>query len=239
MSEAPEPRLLPLPRRPSLAARWGQFLFAMALFGVVIAMMLRSGLGLGPWDAFHAGVSRLAGITIGQASIVVGIAVLAGSMAIGVRPGIGTLANMVLVGVATDLAYPLVPSAASLGGGLFTGLVYYVVAIVVGGFATGMYIGARLGAGPRDGLMVGLSASFGWPVRRVCTCIELAALVAGWGMGARLGVGTVLFMLGIGPATQWGMRRFGLVRADGGATASAARGTSEPAPPTHPQDRAA
>lgn len=210
----------------------------MALFGVVIAMMLRSGLGLGPWDAFHAGVSRLTGITIGQASIVVGVVVLAGSMAMGVRPGIGTLANMVLVGVATDLAYPLVPSAASLGGGIVTGILYYVVAIAVGGYATGMYIGARLGAGPRDGLMVGLSSRFEWPVRRVRTCIELAALVAGWGMGARLGLGTVMFMLGIGPATQWGMRRFGLVRADG-ATVGAARGSSEPAPPTQPRDRAA
>lgn len=211
----------------------------MALFGVVIAMMLQSGLGLGPWDAFHAGVSRLTGISIGQASIIVGIVVLAGSMAMGVRPGIGTLANMILVGMATDLAYPLVPPAASLGGGILTGLLYYVVAIGVGGYATGMYIGARLGAGPRDGLMVGLSARFGWPVRRVRTCIELGALVAGWGMGARLGVGTVLFMLGIGPATQWGMRRFGLVRADGGATADTVRGSSEPAPPTQPRDRAA
>lgn len=238
MLEAPEPRLLPLPRRPSLGARWGQFLLAMALFGVVIAMMLRSGLGLGPWDAFHAGVSRLTGITIGQASIIVGVVVLAGSMAMGVRPGIGTLANMVLVGMATDLAYPLVPDAAAFGGGVFTGIAYYVVAIGVGGLATGMYIGARLGAGPRDGLMVGLSSRFGWPVRRVRTCIELAALVAGWVMGARLGVGTVMFMLGIGPATQWGMRRFGLVRADG-ASIDATRGSSRPAPPTQPRDRAA
>lgn len=210
----------------------------MALFGVVIAMMLRSGLGLGPWDAFHVGVSGLSGITIGQASIVVGVVILAGSMAMGVRPGIGTLANMILVGTATDLAFPLVPSAASLGGGMLTGLAYYLVAIAVGGYATGMYIGARLGAGPRDGLMVGLSARFGWPVRRVRTGIELSALVAGWAMGAQLGMGTVLFMVGIGPATQWGMRRFGLVRADGGATADAARASS-PAPPPSPQDRAA
>lgn len=211
----------------------------MALFGVVIAMMLRSGLGLGPWDAFHVGVSRLTSITVGQASILVGIGVLAGSMAMGVRPGIGTLANMVLVGAATDLAYPLVPPAASLGGGMIAGLAYYVIAIVVGGYATGMYIGARLGAGPRDGLMVGLSARFGWPVRRVRTCIEAAALLAGWSMGARLGIGTVLFMIGIGPATQWGMRRFGLLRADGGAAPAAARGASETVPPTRPQDRAA
>ncbi len=222
-----------------MAARWGQFLLAMALFGVVIAMMLRSGLGLGPWDAFHAGVSRLTGITIGQASIVVGIGVLAASMAMGVRPGVGTLANMVLVGAATDAALPLVPSAASLGGGMITGLAYYIVAIVVGGYATGMYIGAHLGAGPRDGLMVGLSTRFGWPVRRVRTCIEAAALLAGWGMGARLGVGTALFMVGIGPASQWGMRRFGLVRADGSAMAATARGTAEPVPPTQPRDRAA
>ena len=211
----------------------------MACFGVAIALMFRSGLGLGPWDAFHAGLSATTGITIGQASVVVGLVVLAGSMAMGVRPGPGTWANMVLIGIATDAALPLVPAAAALGGGMATALGYFVLAILIGGYATGMYIGAALGAGPRDGLMVAMSARLRWPVRRVRTIIEGTALLMGWALGGRLGIGTILFVAGIGPATQWGMRRFGLVGADGGASPRAVRGRRhEPAPPP-PRDRAA
>jgi uncharacterized protein len=222
VSDTPEPRLLPLVHRRSLVVRWGQFLLAMACYGVAIALMVRSGLGLGPWDAFHAGLARLTGITIGQASVVVGLGVLAGSMVLGVRPGIGTLANMVLLGLAVDAALRVVPGA----GGIPLALAYYAVGIAGVGFATGMYIAAALGAGPRDGLMVGLSARFGWPVRRVRTLIEASALVAGWAMGGGLGVGTALFVIGAGPATQWGMRRFGLVNARGDATGAAGRDPS-------------
>lgn len=212
----------------------------MACFGVAISLMFRSGLGLGPWDAFHAGVSAMGGITIGQASVVVGLVVLAGSMLMGVRPGAGTWANMVLVGVATDTVLPLVPAAATVGGGMATALGYFVLAIIIGGYATGMYIGAALGAGPRDGLMVAMSARLRWPVRRVRTIIEGTALLMGWAMGGRLGIGTLLFVAGIGPATQWGMRKFGLVGADGGASTRTLRGRAhhEAAPPP-PRDRAA
>lgn len=205
----------------------------MACYGVAIALMLRSGLGLGPWDAFHAGIARLTGITIGQASVLAGVGVLAASIAMGVRPGIGTLANMVLLGLAVDAALLVVPAATVLGG-LPAAIVYYAAGIAGVGFGTGMYIGAALGAGPRDGLMVGLSRRFGWPVRRVRTLIEASALVAGWAMGGQLGVGTVLFLVGAGPATQWGMRLFGLVDAKGeavGAGPAARRAT--------PVDRAA
>ena len=233
MSLTPESRLPPPARRRSLPVRWGQFLLAMACYGVAIALMLRSGLGLGPWDAFHAGLSRLTGITIGQASVVVGIGVLAASMAVGVRPGIGTLANMVLLGLAVDAALPLVPVA----HGLAPALAYYAAGIAGVGFATGMYIAAALGAGPRDGLMVGLSTRFAWPVRRVRTLIEASALVAGWAMGGGLGAGTALFVVGAGPATQWGMRRFGLVNAHGGATGPAAGDSRAAARESH--DRAA
>lgn len=209
----------------------------MACYGVAIALMFRSGLGLGPWDAFHAGISRLTGITIGQASVVTGVGVLAGSMAMGVRPGIGTLANMVLLGIAVDAALLVVPEAAAAGG-LAMAVAYYAAGIAGVGFATGMYIAAALGAGPRDGLMVGLSKRSGWSVRRVRTLIEASALLAGWAMGGKLGVGTVLFLATAGPATQWGMRRFGLVDARGGAV-SAALTPRDPDTAPEPQDRAA
>lgn len=231
---------MPAARPRRLAARWGQFLLAMACFGVAIALMLRSGLGLGSWDAFHAGLSNLTGLTIGEASVLTGFVVLVGSMAMGVRPGAGTWANMVLVGAATDVALPLVPRAGALGGGIALGVGYYGLAILIGGFATGMYIAAALGAGPRDGLMVALSARFQWPVRRVKTLIEATALAAGWAMGGRLGLGTLLFIVGAGPATQWGMRRFGLLGADGEATESATRGRRGASPASRSSgDRAA
>lgn len=168
--------------------------------------MIRSGLGLGPWDAFHVGIHNLTGMTVGTASILVGLVIVLASLPLGVRPGSGTIANMVLIGIFIDLILPVVPEAA---GGLL-GLGYYVVGIGLAGLATGMYIGAGLGSGPRDGLMLGLSSLRGWPVRRVRMMIELSALGAGWVMGGPVGVGTVLFALLIGPAVQVGLRLFGV-----------------------------
>ena len=208
----------PAPRR-SLPARWGQFLLAMACYGIAIALMIRSGLGLGPWDAFHTGLARVADITVGQASVVAGLGVLAASMAMGVRPAIGTLANMVLLGLASDVALLVIPGAATLSPGGAWAVTYFLLGIVGMGFGTGMYIGAALGAGPRDGMMVALSARLGWPVRRVRTVMEASILAAGYAMGGKLGIGTVLFLVGAGPATQWGMQRFGVV-AEGGRASS-------------------
>lgn len=179
--------------------------------------MLRSQLGLGPWDAFHVGISRLTPLSIGVASIVTGLAILAGSRLLGVRPGVGTVANMVLIGVFIDILLPLVPAAR----GWAMGLAYYLPAVLVVGLCTGMYIAARLGSGPRDGLMLALAARTGWPVRRVRTLIELSALGAGWAMGGQVGVGTLLFAATVGPAAQWGLRLFGVTPAP--ATAAADR----------------
>lgn len=196
----------------------------MACFGFAIALMIRSGLGLGPWDAFHTGLAGLTGITIGQASVVAGLVVLLGSMAMGVRPGVGTIANMFLIGVAVDVILPLVPAPTALGEGILWRGAYYAVGIAGAGFGTGMYIAAALGAGPRDGLMVAVSRRMGWPVRWVRTMLEASVLAAGWAMGGKLGIGTVAFVAGIGPVTQWGMQHFGLVGAGGAANAHAARG---------------
>lgn len=192
---------------PSLARRWGQLLLAFLIYGFVVALMVRSGLGLGPWDAFHQGLHELTGITIGVASILVGLAVLVGSMLVGVRPGPGTVANMVLIGVFMDLALPLTPAADGLGWGL----AYYAAALLISGPATGMYIAAGLGSGPRDGLMLALSDRLKWPVRRVRFALELLVLAAGWLMGATVGLGTVIFALAIGPVVQWGLHLFGVL----------------------------
>lgn len=178
-------------------------------YGVAIVFMIQSRLGLGPWDAFHVGVSRLTPLSIGVASIVTGLAILAGSRLLGARIGVGTLANMVFIGVFIDLLLPLVPQA----GGWAMGLAYYLPAVLIVGLCTGMYIAARLGSGPRDGLMLAVADRTGWPVRRVRTLIELSALGAGWAMGGQVGVGTVLFAATVGPAAQWGLRLFGVIAA--------------------------
>jgi uncharacterized protein len=185
--------------------RWAQLLSGLLGIGIAAPLMIRSGLGLGPWDAFHVGIHHLTGMSVGVASIGVGLVVLLFSTLFGVRPGAGTVANMVLIGIFIDLLLPRVPEAPDF----VAGLGYYAVAIVLGGLSTGMYMGAGLGHGPRDGLMMGVSRRSGWQVRRVRTTIELAALFGGWMMGGTVGVGTVIFAVCIGPVVQLSLHLFG------------------------------
>lgn len=170
--------------------------------------MIRSRIGLGPWDAFHVGLHKLTGITVGTASILVGAVIVAGSLALRVRPGWGTLVNMVMIGAFIDLVLPWIPPAPNFAWGL----TYYLPAILLCGYATGLYIAAGLGKGPRDGLMIGVSDWTGWSISRVRTLLELGVLTLGWAMGGRVGVGTLLFAFGIGPATQWGLATWGIAR---------------------------
>ena len=196
----------PNPTR-SLAVRWVQLLVGLLGFAAAIAFMIRSGLGLGPWDAFHVGIHRLSGISVGTASILAGIVIVGISMMLKARPGPATLANMVLIGIFTDLMLKVLPPAR----GIPIGFLYHLGGIALIGLASGMYLGAGLGAGPRDGLMTALAARWGWSIARTRTLIELSVLGLGWAMGGTLGLGTVLFALGVGPSVQWGMRLFGLL----------------------------
>lgn len=189
----------------SAASRWAQLLVGFFLFGVAISLMIRSDLGLGPWDAFHVGLHKLTGMTVGVASIVVGLVIVLGTLLIGVRPGLGTLANMVLIGIFVDLLLPVVPTAE----GWAMALLYFLGGVAISGLATGMYIATGLGKGPRDGLMVGISQRTRWPVRHVRTGIELSVLALGWLMGGKIGLGTVIFTLTIGWSAQWGLQLFG------------------------------
>ena len=170
----------------------------LVLFGVGIAVMAASGLGLGPWEAFHQGIANRTGLALGTVSILVGIPVLALWWPLGERPGIGTVLNVALIGTATNLALPMLPRptepipqlAMSVGGVLIIGL------------GSGLYLAADLGPGPRDGLMTGLHHRFGWSIRRARTSIELIVLVAGFLLGGAVGLGTILFAFGIGPVVQ-------------------------------------
>ncbi len=176
----------------------------LVVFGVGIAVMAASGLGLGPWEAFHQGIASRAGLALGTVSILVGIPVLVLWWPLGERPGIGTLLNVALIGTATNLALPFLPRPAEP----LAGLTMSVAGVLLIGLGSGLYLAADLGPGPRDGLMTGLHHRFGWSIRRARTAIELAVLVAGFLLGGTIGIGTLLFAFGIGPVVQGFLRVF-------------------------------
>lgn len=179
-------------------------LAGLVVFGVGIAVMAASDLGLGPWEAFHQGISNRTGIPLGTVSILVGIPVLALWWPLGERPGVGTILNVALIGTATNVALPLLPRPAEPA----TQLVMSVAGVLLIGLGSGLYLAADLGPGPRDGLMTGIHHRFGWSIRRARTAIELVVLVVGFLLGGTIGLGTILFAFGIGPAVQGFLRVF-------------------------------
>jgi uncharacterized membrane protein YczE len=187
---------VPITRRP--VARSAQLVGGLLLYGVSMACLVRAQLGLDPWDVLHQGLARFIGLSFGTITALVGVAVLLAWIPLRQRPGIGTVANVVIVAVAVDLALALIPPAT--GRWWQVGLM--VLGVVLNGLATASYVGARLGPGPRDGLMTGLHARTGWSVRVVRTLIEVTVLAIGWLLGGTVGVGSVLYALAIGPLTQ-------------------------------------
>jgi hypothetical protein len=177
-----------------LTARLFQLAFGLILFGVSLALLVRSELGLDPWDVFHQGLAVRSGIPIGTCTILVGTIVLLLWIPLRQRPGIGTVANVVLVGLSLDATLAVLPAPTHLS----VRWVFLVSGILLNGIATGAYIGAALGPGPRDGLMVGF-ADRGYSLRVVRTVIEVTVLGTGWLMGGTVGIGTVLFAVTIGP----------------------------------------
>jgi uncharacterized membrane protein YczE len=166
----------------------------LLLYGFSSSLLVLAGLGLDPWDVFHQGLARHTSLAIGTWAILVGVVVLLFWIPLRQRPGIGTVSNVFLVGGTMDLVlghvhppHALAPRIACLVCGVF-----------LNGVATGAYIGAGLGPGPRDGLMTGLAAR-GHSIRVVRTGLEVAVLATGWLLGGTVGVGTVLYALAIGP----------------------------------------
>ncbi|PZG01388.1 YczE/YyaS/YitT family protein [Micromonospora deserti] len=180
--------------------RLTQLYAGLVLYGVSMALMIRSGLGLDPWDVFHQGLSRRTGLSFGTVTIAVGALVLLLWIPLRQRPGIGTVSNVLVIGLVVDATLAVLPAGGPLAvrGGLL------VAGIVANGAATGMYIGARLGPGPRDGLMTGYVARRpGRSIRLVRTVIEVTVLALGWLLGGTVGAGTVAYALTIGPLTQF------------------------------------
>jgi len=163
-------------------------------FGVSLALMVRADLGLGPWDVLHQGIARRLGVQLGWVTIAVSAVVLLAWIPLRQRPGVGTISNLIVVGLAVNAAL----DAFGPPGDLATRTALLVAAILLNAVSTALYIGAAFGPGPRDGLMTGLAAR-GHSVRAVRTVIELAALAAGAVLGGSIGIGTVVYALGIGP----------------------------------------
>ena len=198
--------MLTLPPRAGLRRRLSQLLPGLCSCGVGLALMVLADLGLGPWEALHQGLSARTGVPIGTTGILVGFVVLLAWVPLRQRPGVGTLCNVVLIGLVIDAVLAVAPEPA----GLVTRSACLAAGIVLVGLGSGLYIGAGLGPGPRDGLMTGLSARHGRSLRLVRTLIELSALAVGWALGGSVGVGTLAFALCIGPLVQASLGRLTL-----------------------------
>jgi uncharacterized membrane protein YczE len=177
-----------------MSLRLAQLYGGLLLYGLSSSLLVLAGLGLDPWDVFHQGLAKHTPLAIGTWVIIVGFVVLLLWIPLRQRPGIGTVSNVILVGATMDVVlghvgppHPMAARVACLVGGVF-----------LNGVATGAYIGAGLGPGPRDGLMTGLAAR-GHSIRVVRTGLELTVLLTGWLLGGTVGVGTVLYALSIGP----------------------------------------
>lgn len=180
-----------------------RLLLGLWLYGLSIALMIEGTVGASPWDVFHQGASLHLPLSFGVVMILASVVVLLAWIPLRQMPGLGTVANTLLIGPFADLNLALLNTPDNLA----LRCAFMLAGVVVCAFATGLYIGAQLGPGPRDGLMTGLARRTGWTIRRVRTCIEIAVLVAGVLLGGVFGVGTIVFALGVGPVTQFFLHR--------------------------------
>lgn len=209
-----DPYLLPIAYRPSpvlarlgpreqiragrLGRRLSQLVVGLWLYGLSMAMMIRAGLGLDPWDVLHAGLAERLGISFGAVVTIVGALVLLAWVPLRQLPGLGTVANVAIIGLATDVGVALLPAPDER----ISQVLLLCAGVLLNGIAGAMYIGAQLGPGPRDGLMTGLAARTGVSLRAVRTGIEVTVLAIGFLLGGPVGLGTVLYAVSIGPLVQ-------------------------------------
>ncbi|WP_167880259.1 YczE/YyaS/YitT family protein [Nocardioides guangzhouensis] len=181
-----------------LGRRLPQLYVGLVLYGVSLAMMVRAGLGLAPWDVLHSGIAGLVPLTLGQVIVVLSFVVLLLWIPLREKPGIGTISNALVVGFSADATLAVLTTPDSL----WLRSTLLVLGVVGNGLATALYIGSQFGRGPRDGLMTGLARRTGWSLRLVRTGLEVTVVLLGLLLGGVLGLGTVLYALAIGPLTQ-------------------------------------
>ena len=180
---------------PHLTRRFGQLALGLFLYGIALAMMVRAAIGVSPWDVLTQGLDRQTGLGFGLITVIVGALVLLLWIPLRQRPGIGTIANVILIGPSVEVGLAILPTQTEplAQGTLFAG------GLALLAVATGLYIGAGFGPGPRDGLMTGIHRRTGWPIWVGRSLVELTVLGAGWILGGNVGIGTVAFALLIGP----------------------------------------
>src|SRR5690606_30144557 len=186
-------RAMSLP--PRLALRMSKLLVGLFLYGIATSLMLRAGLGVAPWDVLAQGMMRRTGLSFGLLVILIGVAVLLLWWPLRQRPGVGTVLNALLIGPSAEVGLWLLPQFEVR----WQQWLVFAAGLGLLALATGLYIGARFGAGPRDGLMTGINARFGWPIWVARTAVEGSVLLTGWWLGGTVGLGTLAFALLIGP----------------------------------------
>ncbi len=172
-----------------------QLYAGLALYGVSMALFLRSQLGNMPWDVLHQGISRFVPVSFGTITIATGVIVLLGWIPLRQRPGLGTVSNVLVIGIVVDVALRALATPTQFG----VRVAFLLGGVLLNAVATACYIGARFGPGPRDGLMTGIVGRYGWPTRLVRTAIEVAVVALGFALGGTLGVGTLVYALAVGP----------------------------------------
>jgi uncharacterized membrane protein YczE len=205
-----------------LTRRVIQLLVGLFAYGIAISLMVQAGIGVAPWDVLTQGISHQTGLDFGLLTNVIGGAVLLCWIPIRQRPGLGTLANVLLIGPSAQLGLWIVPQQRLL---VFQ-LLYYVAGLLLLAVATGLYIGARMGPGPRDGLMTGIHARTGWKLWAIRTVIEVTVLLVGWALGGNFGPGTIAFALLIGPLVSITIPRLTVPIPQRGAMGPRAKATS-------------
>ncbi|WP_181445513.1 YczE/YyaS/YitT family protein [Flexivirga caeni] len=189
-------------RAGKLPSRLVRLFAGLSLYGLAMALFVRAGLGLDPWDVLHYGVARHLGLDFGTTVILVSVPVLLLWIPLRQWPGLGTIANAIWIGIATDVFLAVIPTGLALG----LRIAMLPIALVINGIGGALYIGSQLGPGPRDGLMTGLHRRTGISLRLVRTTLELSVLVVGWLLGGVVGIGTVLYAVAIGPLVQFFLR---------------------------------
>ncbi|MGY3199904.1 membrane protein YczE [Streptomyces sp. TE5632] len=200
------------PRHGHLTRRLFQLYTGLALYGASSALLVRSGLGLEPWNVLHQGLSERTGLSMGLVVTLLGAAVLLLWIPLRQRPGLGTVSNVLVIGAAMDATLAVVPEA----HGMALRALMTVAGIVLNGAATGLYIAARFGPGPRDGLMTGLNQRTGVSIRLARTAIEVTVVATGFVLGGTVGVATLLYAVTIGPLSQLFLRVFAVPSASAG-----------------------
>jgi len=204
------PREIPVTPWTSTGSRWRTgplsmvvLLVGLWLFGTAEAMLVRARLGNSPWTVLAEGVSRHTPLTIGSATFAISAVILLLWFPLRETPGIGTVCNAVVIALALGVGIRWLPHPAAVGWQLAQS----VAATALLALAGAVYLSTNLGPGPRDGLMTAVSARFGWKVAPVRTALELAALLGGWALGGKVGVGTAIFAVCVGPALAWWLAR--------------------------------